>query len=83
MFGLDYNGSLSWDAADRVGIFGSPGDTPILGDWDASGITRVGIYRGNFALWALDMNGNLAWDGTDLAGSFGQPGDLPITGRWQ
>jgi hypothetical protein len=66
-----------------AGVFGIPTDTPIVGDWDGTGVTRVGIYRDSFAFWALDMNGNIAWDtGTDRSGGFGALGDAPIVGKW-
>jgi hypothetical protein len=83
LFGLDYKGDLTWDAYARAGVFGGPTDTPIVGDWDGTGVTRVGIYRAGAAFWALDMNGDIAWNpGTDRSGGFGAPGDIPAIGKW-
>jgi len=34
------------------------------GDWDGSGVTRIGVYSNGS--WYLDMNGNGAWDGSGI-----------------
>ena len=36
---LDYNGNYTWDGAvtDRFLSWGSPGDMPVVGDWNAIG----------------------------------------------
>ena len=62
--------------------FGQPGDTPVFGDWNGSGTTKVGIVRGN--VWMLDYNGNGVWDGPsggDRQFTFGTVG-TPIVGDW-
>jgi len=69
---------------DKSGFFGLPGDVPVIGDWDGTGIFRAGIYRASVGLWGLDMNANLAWDpGIDRYGAFGLSTDAPIVGRWK
>ncbi len=82
---LDSNGNGVYDAGtDAAAIFGgSPGDMPVAGSRDGSGIGKAGIYRnGN---WYVDWNGNGAWDATDAShvGVFGGiSGDIPVTGTW-
>jgi len=34
LWGLDLNGNLAWDAGtDKSGVFGTAGDTPVVGRW--------------------------------------------------
>ena len=53
------------------------GDIPVAGDWDGTGVVRIGVYRPSNSTWYLDMNGNGKWDGTgpglDFAFTFGIP----------
>jgi hypothetical protein len=85
---LDTNGNGKWDNCrkDRcLGPFGLPDDLPVVGDWDGTQNTRIGIFRPSTGAWFLDLNGNGEWDGCAVDAcieSFGQPGDLPVTGRW-
>ncbi len=62
-------------SADIVG-FGWEGTEPITGDWDADGVTELGIYNaaGNNFLVQTDP-------GFDLIG-LGWPGATPVTGDW-
>ena len=56
--------------------FGSPGWTPVVGDWNNNGITKIGVTNGQ--QWYLDTYGNGAWDaGSDMAYNFGSPGCNP------
>ncbi len=86
IFGLDYNGNLAFDGADKGGVFGpgGAGIIPVVGDWDGTGVTRIGIFDNTtWGIWSLDMNGNIAWDaGTDMWGALGAAGDTPIVGKW-
>ena len=84
---LDLDGDMQWD--NRVdlllGPFGNPGDLPVVGDWDGTGITRIGVFRPSTGEWFIDRNGNGLWDGCRVdgcLGSFGQEGDLPVVGKW-
>jgi len=83
---LDYNGSFTWDGpgVDKVFDWGSPGDIPVVGDWNGSGKTKIGIMNPNQAVWYLDYNGSFTWDGpgVDKLLSWGSPGDTPVVGRW-
>jgi hypothetical protein len=60
--------------------FGQAGDLPIAGDWDGSGVKRIGVFRNGS--WLLDINGNGVFDAGDKTVSFGQAGDVPVVGDW-
>ncbi|MBI4791281.1 MAG: multicopper oxidase domain-containing protein [Deltaproteobacteria bacterium] len=82
---LDLNGNGQTDPGiDFVTTFGSPGNVPIVGDWNGDGSTEIGAFRDGY--WYLDLNGNGVWDGepTDkIAGRFGSgTGIVPVTGDW-
>jgi hypothetical protein len=85
---LDLNGNGSWDGAPPDGVYtfgaGLAQALPVTGDWNGTGVSRIGVYdRG---LWYLDLNGNGAWDGTpaDALHAFGVglSGAVPVTGDW-
>jgi len=88
-FLLDTNGNDVFDAGDAVYKFlqnvggPQPGDVPVVGDWNGSGTSKIGIVRDGF-LWLLDLNGNGIYEpGTDLQYVFGgAPGDVPVVGDW-
>jgi hypothetical protein len=61
--------------------FGNATDLPIVGDWNGSGVKRIGIFRSG--TWILDTNGNDVIDGADKTVLFGQAGDVPIVGDWR
>ena len=84
---LDMNNNGTWDGGgtgvDTSFVFGLPGsnDVPVFGDWNGTGVTKVGIFRNG--TWYLDLNNNHAWDpGVDGTFFYGQPGDLPIVSNW-
>jgi len=85
---LDRNGNGIWDGCNVdqcVTAFGQPGDLPVAGDWDATGSTKIGVFRPKTGDWFLDLNGNGQWDGCNVdkcLSGFGQEGDLPVAGRW-
>lgn len=86
-FILDSNGNYGFDATDKIRFFGSPGDTPVAGDWDGTGVIRIGVFRctpGFVCAWYIDMNNNGTWDGPtiDSVFFFGSPGDIPVVGDW-
>src|SRR5262249_27565893 len=81
---LDQNGNFAWDgtSVDKV-IFwnlGQAGETPVYGDWNGSGRTKIGLYING--IWLLDYNGNGVWDGPgiDKLVYFGGPGYTPVVG---
>ena len=82
-FVLDLSGHLTGIAtgtADATFAFGQPGDTPITGDWNGSGTTKVGVFRNG--VWKLDYNGDWAFTAADPTYTFGLAGDLPVVGDW-
>jgi len=69
--------------------FGLNGDIGVAGDWDGTGIVRIGVFRcpaaAGVCQWYIDMNNNGQWDGTfggDVIWSFGLTGDQPVVGDW-
>ena len=89
---LDANGNGSLDNINGAGgdlafaYGGIAGDVPVVGDWNGSGTSKVGVFRQGF-FWVLDANGNHQLDGTgpgqDLAFAFGGiSGDVPVVGKW-
>jgi hypothetical protein len=83
--GADMN-EMVWTLADKDGKptqtlrFGAHGGTPVVGDWDGSGFTKIGMFLDG--IWFLDLNGNGAWDAGDLWIKLGAKGDQPVAGDW-
>jgi hypothetical protein len=85
---LDYDGNGVWDGGidDKAYHFGWPatGVTPMLGDWNGDGRTKIGIYY--YGSWYLDYDGDGLWDGgvNDKAYTFGwfDPAVTPVVGDW-
>ena len=79
-------GESQWILADENGTpiktihFGMAQATPVTGDWDGTGTTKVGVFLDG--LWFLDLNGNGVWDEVDLWVKLGHKGDQPVTGDW-
>jgi len=67
--------------ADIDFFYGTANDVPLSGDWNADGITTIGVFRnGQFFLRNSNTAGfadvpAFAIDGT-------QPGDIPLAGDW-
>src|SRR5262249_20827054 len=83
----------AWDpnnlAADNIFQWGAAGDTPVVGDWNGTGISQVGVFRpndaafGGKASWYLDQ-GNVAFSTPVIAPfQFGGGSDRPADGAWQ
>ena len=65
VFALDANGNAAFDLpGDKLAAFGQAGDIPVAGDWDGTGVIRIGVYRPLNGHWYLDMNNNGKWDGS-------------------
>ena len=58
---------------------GVPEDV-VVGDWNGSGTTKIGIYRNG--TWYLDRNGNGVWDGTPTDGFISTGVACRGTFRW-
>ncbi len=72
-----YSGSIPTSS---VFSYGQAGDIPVVGDWTATGVKRIGVFRNG--VWILDTNNNGILDAGDKVVSFGQAGDIPILGDW-
>ena len=85
---LDLNDNGMWDGSpiDRLlGPFGQFGDRPVVGDWNGTGVIRIGVFRPSTGQWFLDLNSNGRLDDCSVdacRGPFGQTGDRPVVGRW-
>ncbi len=86
---LDVNGNGQWDGnagGDQLGVFGIglANAVPVTGDWNADGITEIGIYQQGY--WYLDKNRSWQWEGepADQFGVFGigLTGAVPVPGKW-
>lgn len=83
---LNRNTNRSWNNCKKdtcISGFGEDGDLPVIGDWDGTGTSKIGVFSPATGEWFLDFNGNGKWDdGVDLHLSYGQPGDVPVVGKW-
>ncbi len=66
--------------ADYWFVFGNPGDTPVVGDWDGDGIDEIGLYREStgFFYYRNTLDTGVA-DGQFY---FGDPQDRFVAGDW-
>ncbi len=60
--------------------YGEATDVPIVGDWNGTGATKIGVFRNG--TWILNMNGTGKNSSSDRQFTFGQAGDIPIVGDW-
>jgi hypothetical protein len=83
---LNRNGNRTWNGCKKdtcISDFGEAGDLPVIGDWNGTGISKIGVFRPATGEWFLDANGNGKWDGgLDIYLSYGEPGDVPVIGKW-
>jgi hypothetical protein len=85
---LDQNGNGTWDGCEVdicVQSFSAAGALPVVGDWDGSEFTKLGLFLPSTSQWQLDLNGDRTWDGCALdkcQESFGESGDMPVAGKW-
>jgi hypothetical protein len=87
---MDTTGNGVWDGVlmDKMmpsfGV-GLPNAIPVTGDWDGTGVVRVGVFSNG--TWYLDMKGDGVWDGgivDRVIPNFGRglPNVIPVTGDW-
>ncbi|MDH5421001.1 MAG: hypothetical protein OEY55_04260, partial [Acidimicrobiia bacterium] len=70
--------SAGGGSPDLIFSYGEPGDIPIVGDWNGSGVETVGVIRGNqFRLRNANATGE-----PDYVFTFGQVGDQFVVGDW-
>ena len=85
-FILDLNGNGYMDGGDvSIWLIGAPtaGCVPVTGDWNGSGITKVGLFCNG--AWYLDATGypySSSNQTSFLTYSFGTTGDIPVVGNW-
>jgi hypothetical protein len=81
---LDTNNDRVFDAGDQVFFYGLGTDTPVTGDWNGDGRTKVGVFRNvnGTGQWILNVSGSDHFDPTDAVFFFGNGNDKPITGDW-
>jgi hypothetical protein len=85
---LDLNGNGAWQGTPTDGLYsfgtGLAGALPVAGDWNGTGIAKIGVSASG--VWYLDLSGNGVWDGTptDSFAIFGGglSGAVPVTGNW-
>ncbi len=66
------------DLIDHVFLYGTPGDHPIVGDWNGDGIHTIAVFRDG--MWRRDTNGDGRGGDNDAKHQFGQHGDIPVVG---
>src|SRR5262249_8096064 len=82
-----FDGPIPSDSNHLTFQWGAAGDTPVVGDWNSSGISQVGVFRpsdpafGGAAGWYLDQ-GNVSFPANGMpvipAFTFGGNGDIPV-----
>ncbi|MBA4019104.1 MAG: hypothetical protein C0483_18205 [Pirellula sp.] len=50
---LDFNGNSIWDTGDFWLQLGSPGDRPVVGDWDQDGKSDIGVFSATIPTRAI------------------------------
>lgn len=76
----DRNGDSGFDPGTEISGWGSPGDVPVVGDWNGDGLDDLGVFSGG--TWFLDRNGDRAFDpATEIVG-WGIGGWAPVVGDW-
>jgi DNA-binding beta-propeller fold protein YncE len=58
-----------------------PGDLPVVGDWEGTGVDTVGLYRPSTARFIL-QDANAQESAPDYTFTLGVAGDTPIAGNW-
>jgi hypothetical protein len=82
---LNGNGVLESCGIDHCVSYSSLDGVPVVGDWNGSGVTQLGLFLSDTAEWQLDGNASESWDGcgVDLClGPFGLGTDIPTPGKW-
>ncbi|MEX2111821.1 MAG: SdrD B-like domain-containing protein [Pirellulales bacterium] len=75
---LTAKGRTREDVIDHVFLYGTPGDLPVVGDWNGDGIDTIAVFRDG--RWHRDIDGDGKWTNSDVRDGFGQKGDKPVVG---
>jgi len=77
---LDYDGNGVWNATvDKVYNIGM--GTPVVGDWNGDGTSKIGVYNSLNGDWKLDYDRNGVWNATaDKVYNIGV--GTPVVGKW-
>jgi serine-aspartate repeat-containing protein C/D/E len=75
---LTAEGKSRADLIDHVFFYGTPGDHPVVGDWNGDGTHTIAVFRDG--VWRRDTDGDGKWSKADVKAHFGQKGDLPVVG---
>ncbi|WP_258724739.1 S1 family peptidase [Cellulomonas sp. NS3] len=65
-------------APEKVFLYGEPGDTVLVGDWDGDGVDTIGVRRG--ATWYLNNQNDAS--APDNVFIYGDPQHTPLVGDW-
>jgi hypothetical protein len=84
---LDATGNYAWNSGVDVVVsaFAATGSEPVIGDWNGTGDTQLGLFQASTQQWHLDLNNNRTIDGctTDAChGPFGESSDIAVAGKW-
>jgi len=84
---LDYNGNGTYDGTgagqDRfLGFGGNPNETPLIGDWNFDGRSKIGVFANG--VFTLDYDGDGTYTVADKNFQYLTygAGDRPVTGDW-
>src|SRR5207302_275929 len=92
---LDNKGTGNADPGDDTFVFGRPGDTSIVGNWNGAGFDKIGVYRVDTditdrvtglhpLIFSLNTSGTGVWNPAagDQTLIFGFQGDTVLVGDW-
>ena len=74
------SGDQGLGAATTDYVFGDPGDTPFVGDFDGDGIDTIGLHRDTTGL--VYFRNSHTQGNADAQFVFGDPADLLVAGDW-
>ena len=75
---LTAQGKTRADLIDHVFYFGTPGQLPMVGDWNGDGMHTIAVFHNG--VWHRDIDGDGKWSKADVKLNFGTKGDQPIVG---
>jgi protocatechuate 3,4-dioxygenase beta subunit len=75
---LTSSGRSRSDLIDHVFFYGTPGDHPIVGDWNGDGIATIAVFRDG--TWRRDTDGDGKQSSADQTDRYGGQNDIPLVG---